>query len=79
MVGTRNSFVTALRKSVSDEKAKVKKEYLLPNYAAGCCRAAGFDGIKYRGSNYKCYVLWNDTKMDIVHYLEPKRIKEYLK
>ena len=79
MVGTRNSFVTALRKSVSDEKAKVKKEYLLPNYVAGCCRAAGFDGIKYRGSNYKCYVLWNDTKMDIAHYLEPKRIKEYLK
>ena len=79
MVGTRNSFVTALRKSVSDEKAKVKKEYLLPNYVAGCCRAAGFDGIKYRGSNYKCHVLWNDTKMDIAHYLEPKRIKEYLK
>lgn len=78
MVGTRNRFVTALRKAVSNENAKVKKEYLLPNYVAGCCREAGFDGIKYRGSDYKCYVLWNDMKMRIDGYFDPVRVKEYL-
>lgn len=74
-----NSFITAIRKVVTDEKAKVKKEYLLPNYIAGCCRQAGWDGIKYRGSGYKCYVTWNDASMKIEKYYSPIKISEWKK
>lgn len=74
-----NSFITAIRKVVTDEKAKVKKEYLLPNYIAGCCRQAGRDGIKYRGSGYKCYVTWNDASMKIEEYYSPIKISEWKK
>ena len=74
-----NSFITAIRKVVTDEKAKVKKEYLLPNYIAGCCRQAGWDGIKYRGSGYKCYVTWNDASMKIEEYYSPIKISEWKK
>ena len=70
----RNCFITALRKSVVDENAKVKKEYLLPNYVAGCCRAAGLDGIKYRGNGYSCYVTWTDAKLNIVDYERPIKV-----
>ena len=58
---------------------KVKKEYLLPNYVAGCCRYAGWDGIKYRGSGYKCYVTWNDASMEIEEYYSPIKISEWKK
>lgn len=75
---TRNCFITALRKSVVDENAKVKKEYLLPNYVAGCCRAAGLDGIKYRGNGYSRYVTWTDAKLNIVDYERPIKVSELI-
>ena len=75
-VSSRNCFVTALRKSVIDENAKVKKEYFLPNYVAGCCRAAGLDGIKYRGNGYSSYVTWTDAKLRLVDYQQPVKIED---
>ena len=56
----------------------VKKEYLLPNYVAGCCRAAGLDGIKYRGNGYSSYVTWTDAKLNIVDYERPIKVSELI-
>lgn len=55
-----NIFINHLRFTVDIAKGIIVKEYLLPNYVAACCKELGIDGIKYKCSDYFCYVLWRD-------------------
>lgn len=56
----RNNFIDYIRLAASNNSGKIKKEYLLPNFVAACCREAGIEGIKYYSSGYNCYVTWQD-------------------
>ena len=47
---------------------KIKKEYLLPNFVAACCREVGIEGIKYYSSGYNCYVTWQDDYFSFVDF-----------
>ena len=54
-------FLRYLRFSLSDDVDKMPREYLIPCYVSDCCKALGFDGIKYYGSKeYNNYVAWSD-------------------
>ena len=53
-------FIDHLRFTVDNTPGKIVKEYLLPNFVAGCCKKVGIDGIKYQGDGYNCYVTWKD-------------------
>lgn len=59
-VSKNNRFIDHLRFKVDNTQGKIVKEYLLPNFVAGCCKRAGIDGIKYQGDGYNCYVTWKD-------------------
>lgn len=59
-VSKNNRFINHLRFQVCHTVRTVVKEYLLPNYVAGCCKRVGIDGIKYQGDGYNCYVTWKD-------------------
>lgn len=59
-VSKNNRFIDHLRFKVDNTPGKIVKEYLLPNFVAGCCKRAGIDGIKYQGDGYNCYVTWKD-------------------
>ena len=55
------TFLRYLRFSLSDVTDKMPREYLIPCFVSDCCKARGFDGIKYYGSKeYNNYVAWND-------------------
>ena len=56
----KNRFIDHLRLKVDNTPGKIVKEYLLPNFVAGCCKKVGIDGIKYQGDGYNCYVTWKD-------------------
>ena len=70
----RNNFIDHIRQAVSDNSSTVKKEYLLPNFVASCCKQVGIEGIKYYSSGYYCYVTWEDDYFEFVDYevVEPK-------
>ena len=54
-------FLRYIRFPLSDIQDKTPREYLIPGFVADCCRAIGFDGIKYYGSQeYNNYVSWDD-------------------
>ena len=55
-----NRFMEHMRFTVENEIGKIVKNYLLPNFVAGCCKKVGIDGIKYQGDGYNCYVTWKD-------------------
>ncbi len=59
-VSKNNRFIDHLRFKVDNTPGKIVKEYLLPNFVAGCCKKVGIDGIKYQGDGYNCYVTWKD-------------------
>lgn len=59
-VSKNNRFINHLRFKVDNTPGKIVKEYLLPNFVAGCCKKVGIDGIKYQGDGYNCYVTWKD-------------------
>lgn len=62
-----NVFYKYLQNPIEDIDDKWPKEYLLSNYVADCCRACGYDGIKYYGGkNYSNFVLWKDGKVKFV-------------
>ena len=44
-----NRFIDHLRFKVDNTPGKIVKEYLLPNFVAGCYKKVGIDGIKYLG------------------------------
>ena len=55
------TFLRYLRFSLSDVTDKMPREYLIPCYVSDCCKALGFEGIKYYGSKeYNNYVAWSD-------------------
>lgn len=61
------TFLRYLRFSLSDNTDKMPREYLIPCYVADCCKAIGFDGIKYYGSReYNNYVTWSDGYLKFV-------------
>lgn len=64
----RNNFVDYIRLAASNNSGKIKKEYLLPNFVAACCREAGIEGIKYYSSGYNCYVTWQDDYFSFVDF-----------
>lgn len=64
----RNNFIDYIRLAASNNSGKIKKEYLLPNFVAACCREAGIEGIKYYGSGYNCYVTWQDDYFSFVDF-----------
>ncbi|MBU5430320.1 RES family NAD+ phosphorylase [Kineothrix sp. MSJ-39] len=64
----RNNFIDYIRLAASDNSDKIKKEYLLPNFVAACCREAGIEGIKYYSSGYNCYVIWQDDYFSFVDF-----------
>lgn len=49
-VSKNNRFIDHLRFKVDNTPGKIVKEYLLPNFVAGCCKKVGIDGIKYQVS-----------------------------
>ena len=59
-ISKNNRFIDHLRFKVDNTPGKIVKEYLLPNFVAGCCKKVGIDGIKYQGDGYNCYVTWKD-------------------
>lgn len=61
-----NQFMEHLRFAVENGEGKIVKSYLLPNFVASCCKKAGIEGIKYRSSEYNCFVLWNDDYFEFV-------------
>ena len=64
----RNNFIEYIRLAASDSGDKIKKEYLLPNFVAACCREVGIEGIKYYSSGYNCYVTWQDDYFSFVDF-----------
>ncbi len=64
----RNNFIDYIRLAASNNSGKIKKEYLLPNFVAACCREAGIEGIKYYSSGYNCYVTWQDDYFSFVDF-----------
>lgn len=64
----QNNFIDHIRQAVSDSSSVVKKEYLLPNFVASCCKQLDIEGIKYYSSGYNCYVTWKDDYFDFVEY-----------
>lgn len=65
------TFLRYLRFSLSDATDKMPREYLIPCYVSDCCKALGFEGIKYYGSKeYNNYVVWNDGYFDFVGMCE---------
>lgn len=74
-VSKNNRFINHLRFQVCHTVGTVVKEYLLPNYVAGCCKRVGIDGIKYRGDGYNCYVTWKDDyfQFEKMRLLKPRR------
>lgn len=54
-VSKNNRFIDHLRFKVDNTPGKIVKEYLLPNFVAGCCKKVGIDGIKYQGDGYNFY------------------------
>lgn len=64
----RNNFIDYIRLAASNNGGKIKKEYLLPNFVAACCREAGIEGIKYYSSGYNCYVTWQDDYFSFVDF-----------
>ena len=64
----RNNFIDYIRLAASNNSGKIKKEYLLPNFVAACCREAGIEGIKYYSSSYNCYVTWQDDYFSFVDF-----------
>lgn len=64
----RNNFIDHIRQTVSDNSSTVKKEYLLPNFVASCCKQVGIEDIKYYSSGYNCYVTWEDDYFEFVDY-----------
>lgn len=57
----KNEFLDHLRFTVENTAGVLVKEYLLPNFVAGCCKQLGIEGIKYKSTGYNCYVLWEDN------------------
>ena len=64
----RNNFIDYIRLAARDNDDKIKKEYLLPNFVAACCREAGIEGIKYYSNGYNCYVTWQDDYFSFVDF-----------
>jgi hypothetical protein len=55
-----STFFRMIKYQVSDANNKMPREYLLPCYVADCCKAIGWEGIKYYGSKeYRNYVTAN--------------------
>lgn len=65
-VSKNNRFINHLRFKVDNTPGNIVKEYLLPNFVAGCCKKVGIDGIKYQGDGYNCYVTWKDDYFSFV-------------
>lgn len=65
-VNGTNRFIEHLRFTADNEDGKIIKEYLLPNFVASCCKKIGIDGIKYKSTEYNCYVLWKDDYFEFV-------------
>lgn len=54
------SFLKYIRFDVTNMNSTMPREYLLPCFVSDCCRALGFDGIKYYGAkDYNNYVSWD--------------------
>jgi hypothetical protein len=71
-----NTFLKYCRFPFDVKSVKnVPREYLIPSFFSNCCKASGFDGIKYYGSqSYFNYVAWKDKHFDIVsHEIIEKR------
>lgn len=65
------TFLRYLRFSLTDLTDKMPREYLIPCFVSDCCKALGFDGIKYYGSkDYSNYVTWNDGYFEYVSMCE---------
>lgn len=55
------TFLRYIRFPFTSDQSNMPREYLIPNFVADCCKAIGFEGIKYYGSkSYSNYVCWND-------------------
>lgn len=61
-----NEFLDHLRFTVENTTGIIVKEYLLPNFVAGCCKRLGIEGIKYKSTGYDCFVLWEDSYFEFV-------------
>lgn len=61
-----NKFMEHMRYTVDNDDVKIKKQYLLPNFVASCCKKLGIDGIKYISGQYYCYVTWKDDYFEFV-------------
>lgn len=61
-----NIFIDHIRLTVENDEGKLKKEYLLPNFVAACCKEVGIDGIRYKSTGYNCCVLWEDRYFETI-------------
>ena len=63
-----NNFMQFIRAAAEENNHVIKREYLLPNFVAACCKRVGIEGIKYYGNGYNCYVTWRDDYFDFISY-----------